>query len=145
APRADPCERDYRTRLLPWMGGVEAHVRIRMQDTRTRDPSFEGWADAFPTRPAALAATSKHGAPQIAEPIAETAQRHSVTRDSMITVIAFDHTFQPLSYDADPLMHTLAQHRFDLAQCRSHPLVLGCAPHDEIAFGVRRTVVREPQ
>jgi hypothetical protein len=40
-----------------------------MQNTRTRDPSFEGWADAFPTRPAALATTPKHRAPQIAEPV----------------------------------------------------------------------------
>ena len=55
----------------------------------------------------------EHGAPQIAQPVAEKAQRHRVTRHSMITVIAFDHTFQPLSYDVDPLMHSLAQHRFD--------------------------------
>ena len=99
-----------------------------MQDARTRYPSFEGWTDAFPTRSAALAATSKHGAPQIAEPVAEAAQRRRVTRDSVISVVAFDHTFQPLSYDVDPLMHPLAQHRFDLAQCRSHPLGLGLAP-----------------
>jgi len=115
-----------------------------MQDTRTRDPSFECWADAFPTRPAALAATPKHRAPQIAEPSAEAAQRRRVTWDSVIAVIAFDHTFQPLSYDGNPFMHPLTQHRFDLAQCRLHPLGLGCASHDEIAFGVRRTVVREP-
>jgi hypothetical protein len=63
----------------------------------------------------------------------------------VIAVIAFDHTFQPLSYDGNPFMHPLTQHRFDLAQCRLHPLGLGCASYDEIAFGVRRTVVREPQ
>src|ERR1700678_869903 len=127
------------------MGSVEAHVRIGMQDAGTRYPSFEGWANTFPTRSAALAAAPQHGAPQIAEPVAETAQRRRVTRDSMITVIASHHTFQPLSYDVAPLMHTPAQHCFDLAQCRLHPLGLGCTPDDEIAFGVRRTVVREPQ
>ena len=72
--RTDPCERDYRTRLLPWMSGVETHVRIRMQDPRTRYPSFEGRADSVPTRAAALAATPKHRAAQIAEPVAEAAQ-----------------------------------------------------------------------
>jgi hypothetical protein len=29
--RTDPCKRNYRTRLLPWMSGVETHVRVRMQ------------------------------------------------------------------------------------------------------------------
>jgi hypothetical protein len=33
--RTDPCERNYRTRLLPWMSGVEAHAGKGMQGTRT--------------------------------------------------------------------------------------------------------------
>jgi hypothetical protein len=93
-----------------------------MQDARTRYPPFKGWAKTLPTRTAALAATPEHGAPQIAEPVAEEPQRHRVTRHSMIAVVAFHNTFQPLPDGVDPLMHSLAQHRFDLEQCRLHPL-----------------------
>jgi len=64
--RTDPCERDYRTRLLPWMGGVKTRVWVRMQDLRTWYPSFEGRAYARPTGTAALTATAKHRPPQIA-------------------------------------------------------------------------------
>ena len=35
-PRTDPCERKYRTWLLPRMIRVETHVRKRMQYTRAR-------------------------------------------------------------------------------------------------------------
>jgi len=69
--RTDPCERNYRTRLLPRMSSVETHVRKRMQDTRARYPSFEGRTNARPTWTAALAATAKHRPPQIAQPVAE--------------------------------------------------------------------------
>jgi hypothetical protein len=68
-----------------------------MQDARTRYPPFEGWAKTLPARTAALAATPEHGAPQVAEPVAEEAQRHRVTGNSMIAVVALDNTFQPLS------------------------------------------------
>jgi len=71
-PRRDPCERNYRTRLLPRMSGVETHVRIRMQDASSRYPSFEGRANTSPTWTAALTATPKHGTPQDAQPVAET-------------------------------------------------------------------------
>ena len=35
-PRTDPCERNYRTRLLLWMDGVKTNVGIGMQDTGKR-------------------------------------------------------------------------------------------------------------
>jgi hypothetical protein len=62
-----------------------------MQDTRTRYPSFKRWADSLPTGPTALAATPKHSAPQVAEPVAETTQRRRVAGDSMVTVVALNH------------------------------------------------------
>ncbi len=71
-PRTDPCERNYRTRLLPRMMGVETNVRKRMQYTRARYPSFEGRANARPTGTAALTATAKHRPPQIAQPVTES-------------------------------------------------------------------------
>src|SRR6266700_1738475 len=48
----------------------------------------------------------------------------------MVSVIATDHTLQPCAYCVDRL---------------THPLRYSPAPYDEMAFVVRRTVVREPK
>jgi hypothetical protein len=37
-PRTDPYVRRYRIRLLPWMHGVKAHTRERMQDALGGNP-----------------------------------------------------------------------------------------------------------
>ncbi len=78
-----------------------------MQDARTRYPSFEGRTYACPARTTALTATAKKRSPQCAQTVAEAAQRFQVVRDSMITVVALDDSFQPLSDDVDGLMHPL--------------------------------------
>src|SRR5215813_2592806 len=38
APRPNPCRRNSRTRLLPWVHDGETLVRIRMKDTRLGEP-----------------------------------------------------------------------------------------------------------
>jgi len=83
---------------LGWVG-VETHVRIRMQDVRARYHRSKVWAKTLPARTAALAATPEHGAPQDCRAVAEEAQRHRVTGYSMIAVVAFHNTFQPLPDD----------------------------------------------
>ena len=63
----------------------------------------------------------------------------------MVTVIATDHTLQPCAHRIDRLMHPLAQLRLDGVKRRPHPLRYSPAMHNEMAFGCRRTVVREPK
>jgi hypothetical protein len=88
APRTDPCERNYRRRLLPRMNSVKTYARIRMESTGTRYPSVESWTNLIPARTTPLTGTPKDAAPQRAEPIAESAQRSQVVGYSMIAIKA---------------------------------------------------------
>src|ERR1700733_13774181 len=54
-PRTDPYKRNCRIRLLPRMHGVEAHVRMRMQDLSTWNPSTDQRQEPRPEHPVALA------------------------------------------------------------------------------------------
>ena len=47
-----------RIRLLPRMNGVEALIRIRMQNTWVRNPPVEQWVETVPSHLRALAATN---------------------------------------------------------------------------------------
>ena len=46
-----------RIRLLPRMNGVEALVRIRMQNMRVRNPPVQQWVETIPSHLRALTAT----------------------------------------------------------------------------------------
>ena len=63
----------------------------------------------------------------------------------MVLVIAIDHTLQPCAHRIDWLMHPLTQLRLDGVKRRPHPLGYSRTAHNEMAFGVRRTVMREPK
>src|ERR1700691_4871912 len=63
----------------------------------------------------------------------------------MVSVIATDHTLQPCAHRVDRLMHPLTQLRLDGVKRRPHPLGHSPTAYNEVAFGVRRTVVREPK
>jgi len=63
----------------------------------------------------------------------------------MVTVVAVDDTFQPFSDSVDRFMQTLTELRLDGVERRPHPLNHGLTPDNKMAFGVRRTVVREPK
>jgi hypothetical protein len=60
-----------RIRLPPWMCGVKACHGIRMQDTRSRNPSVEERLEPLPTHIAALTAMGQHHPPQSAKPMLE--------------------------------------------------------------------------
>ena len=63
----------------------------------------------------------------------------------MVTVVAFNDTFQPLSDSVDRVMQALTELRLDSVERRPHALTHGLASDNKMAFGVRRTVVREPK
>ena len=67
--------------------------------------------------------------PQVAEPVAEAPQRPLVTRHSVITVIAFDHTFQPRPT-------TLTR---SCIRSRSTALILRSVARIRLGWVVRRT------
>src|SRR5450432_2847890 len=53
-PRTDPYVQDFCIRLLPRIPGVKAHVRMRMQDLRTWNPSIDQLPEPLPTHPVSL-------------------------------------------------------------------------------------------
>ena len=77
-----------RIRLPPWMCGDKACIRIRMQDTRGRNPSVEERIEPLPTHIAALTATDQYHPPQPAKPMPKDLQLRHVTRNRVISVIA---------------------------------------------------------
>jgi hypothetical protein len=143
--RTDPCERNYPTRLLPWMSGVKTHARERMQDTRTGNPTLEGRAYARPAGTAALTATAKHRPPQIAQPVTKAPHSPLVVGNRMIAKVASNHTFQPRAHRVDRLMHPQTQLCLNGSKRRSHPLRHSPTLYDEMAVGGRRTIAREPK
>jgi hypothetical protein len=52
---------------------------------------------------------------------------------------------QPCAHRVDRLMHPQTQLRLDGVKRRPHPLGHSPTAYNEVAFGVRRTVVREPK
>ena len=58
APRTDPYERLSRIRLLPWMGGVKANIRIWMHDADAGNPPANQAVHALPVDAACLASTA---------------------------------------------------------------------------------------
>src|SRR5258707_2393182 len=63
----------------------------------------------------------------------------------MVSVIATDHTLQPCAHRVDRLMHPLTQLRLDGLKRRPHPLGHSPTAYNEMAFGVHRTIMREPK
>ena len=115
-----------------------------MQNTGARNPTVEDRAQAVPSRPSLLAAAAQSLPPQSAETVPESAQRRKVPRYGVITVVAFDHPFQPCSDDADGLMHLTAQLLLDSQQRYPHPLDRSRASDEVIAFRALPTVVSKP-
>jgi len=62
-PRTDPYVQNCCIRLLSRMHGVEAHVRVRMHDPGTGDPSNHKRSEPRPGHPASLAPPPKRTVP----------------------------------------------------------------------------------
>src|ERR1035441_1864632 len=60
-----------RIRLPPWIFGLKACNRIRMQDASKGNPSVEKRVEPLPTHMAALTASDQYHPPQPAKPMPE--------------------------------------------------------------------------
>ena len=66
------------------MFGVEAHVRIGLQDLDRREQATQAFPEALPTQTAALASTPKRLKPDTQHIVAERLQSRPVTRNGVI-------------------------------------------------------------
>jgi hypothetical protein len=79
-PRPNPCERDSRTRLPPWVHDGEALVRVWMKDSRLREPVGGQPVHPLPREAVLLATPPQRAHPDALHVIVECSQRSSVGR-----------------------------------------------------------------
>jgi hypothetical protein len=105
------------------MDGVEASLRIRVQDCRARYPSFEQRSESLPPFAGALAAACEYLIPQPVDALPEGAQLTEVSGHCLVLVIAVDHLPKPCTNLAWAIMHSAAKLDLDGIQLRNHPLL----------------------
>src|SRR5437879_13892556 len=100
----------------------EALRRIRMQDTRYRNPSVKDRCHSIPRQRPLLAAAPKNPVPQSTQTPTKDAELIQISRDRVVSVVTGDNLLDPCTVDGDRLMHTQAPLRIDDSQLRDHPL-----------------------
>jgi len=81
--------------FLPQTFGVEAHVGIRMKDSRPGKPLFSETSQVFPRSPAYLAASLEYSQPAFAHFASKALEASGVARDRVVVEVAPYHTPQP--------------------------------------------------
>jgi hypothetical protein len=113
------------------MGGVEASFRIGVQDPGRWYPPFEDRGKFLPLLPRGLTATNEDVAPQSIDAISEDAQLIDVAGDSMVLVVAGDHTPKPYTDLTGAIMLTALKLSLDDLELRNHTLLRSDPPDGE--------------
>src|ERR1700730_11594113 len=95
APRPDPCGRDSRTRLQPWVCDGETLVRIRMKDSRFGNPVGGQPVHPLPRGAIFLATPPQRVQPNTLHVVVECFQRSSVGRHCVVGEEASDDLLDP--------------------------------------------------
>ena len=95
------------------MGGVEASLRVGVQDPGRWYPLFEDHGKFCPLLLRALTTTNQNVTPQSIDTISEDAQLIDVARDSVILVVAVDHLPKPFTDLAGAIMHMASKLSLD--------------------------------
>jgi hypothetical protein len=90
------------------MDGVEASLRIGVQDSRVWDPPIEERNEAFPPHIGALAAAHQDLMPQSVDALSEEAQLVDVPGNGVVLVITSDDLSEPCTDLARAIMLSAA-------------------------------------
>src|SRR5438132_6972039 len=120
-----------RIRLLPWMTGGEACIRVGMQNAGLRNPPGQDWGETSPSHLCALAATDKDAPPQPANATLKDAQLSRVPRNSMVLVVAQHNLPKPCTDLARAMMLPALKLCLDGFELRDHSLLRRNPPDDE--------------
>src|SRR5437773_2765539 len=120
-----------RIRLLPWMAGGEACIRIRMQSAGLGNPPVQDWGETSPSHLCALAATDKDAPPQPANATLKDAQLSRVPRNSMVLVVAQHNLAKPCTDRGRAMMLSALKLGLDGFELRDHWLLRRNPPDDE--------------
>src|SRR5207253_10837145 len=120
-----------RIRLLPWMTGGEACIRVGMQNAALRNPPGQDWGETSPSHLCALAATDKDAPRQPANATLKDAQLSRVPRNSMVLVVAQHNLPKPCTDLARAMMLPALKLCLDGFELRDHSLLRRNPPDDE--------------
>src|SRR6516162_11151531 len=128
------------------MSGVEASLRIRVQDFRTRYPPFEQRSESLPPFVGTLTAACEYLIPQPVDALPEGAQLPNISGHRVVLVVAVDDLPKPCTDLARASMHPAAKLDLDGLELRNHPLLRRNTPDGEgIGLVAPPTVVGEAQ
>src|SRR5665213_1939549 len=133
APRTDPYVQDCCIRLLPWMNGVEAHVRMRMQDLRTWNPSIDQRPEPFPSHLISLTPPPKRAVPAPDYLSPKGVQTIHVAGYRMVVEVALYDRPQPLPDIDDRLVPASPKLLLQLIELRRESLTNRLSLDDEPA------------
>src|ERR1700733_7382291 len=128
------------------MSGVEAGVRVGMQDSGDGYPPIENRSQRFPPLLGALAATDENISPESIDALSKGAQLTDVPGNSMVLVVAIDHLPKPCTNLTDTIMLPAEKLNLDGLQLRHHSLFRRDPPDSEgIGLVASPAVVGEAQ
>src|SRR5271169_476070 len=128
------------------MSGVEASLRIRVQDFRAWYPPFEQRSESLPPFAGTLTAACEYLIPQPVDALPEGAQLPDISGHRVVLVVAVDDLPKPCTDLARASMHPAAKLDLDGLELRNHPLLRRNTPDGEgIGLVAPPTVVGEAQ
>src|SRR2546421_4937408 len=130
APRQEPCGRDSRKRLPPWVFDGETRVRIRMKDSRLGNPVGGQPVHSRPREAILLAAPPQRSQPDALHIVVECSQRDAIRWHRVVCEEASDHLLDPSPLLGDWLVHPPSQPLLDLPELGPHAIT-PCDPLDE--------------
>lgn len=144
-PRTAPYVPDSSIRLLPWVSDGKALVRSRMKDSGRRQPRISKFRHSLPCQVVLLTSTPKRSSPEIADIVAERAERPGIRRHSVVCEEPRDHCPQPSALFGDGVVHAATQFLLDLAKLRPHAVAPALALELEGSASRPAANEREPQ
>src|SRR5512147_1215522 len=105
------------------MNGVEASIRIGMQDAGWCYPPCQDWSNSLPSHLRALAAADQDIPPQSVDATFEDAQLIKITGDSMVLVITQHNSLEPCTDRGRAIMLPALRLSLDSFELRHHPLL----------------------
>src|SRR5882762_6245400 len=112
-----------RIRLLRRMSGVEACIRIGMQNPGWWNPPVQDWGKSFPPHLGALAPADQNTLPEPAHAKLKDAQLSRVPGDCVVLVITQHNLPEPCTDFGHAIMHAALKLNLDGFEFRNHSLL----------------------
>ena len=123
----------------------EAHPRIGMADTWSREPAGDVCAHAAPRQMITLTPATQNAPPELGHRFPKRVQRGAVARDTVVPVVPQDDRSQIRALLRHGLMQTTPEFGLDRSQLRLPPRAHRLSQHREPSRPGRRAAVRKAQ